>query len=120
MTDQEKIKREIDAHMKGVITPNYGKGSGAAPYSLPKYLERCQPPFFRSGWQIFGKDKITGDAVCLDIRGWGRLTGAMSGYTEDEACAMQDEFGDWVVNAMNAAAENAANPPARNHRKEAL
>ena len=81
------------------------KGSGATTCSLPSYLKTCHPPFFRVGAQIFGECK-DGDALALDIRGWGRLTNASSKITEDEACRMQDEFGDWVCKALNAAAEN--------------
>jgi hypothetical protein len=81
------------------------KGSCASACSLPSYLKTCRPPFFRVGEQIFGKCK-DGDAIALDIRGWGRLTNASSKITEDEACNMQDEFGDWVCKALNAAAEN--------------
>lgn len=76
-------------------------GLAAPPCSLPKYLKTCRPPFFRVGEQIFGKCK-DGDAIALDIRGRGRLTNASSKITEDEACAMQDEFGDWVCKTLNA------------------
>ena len=73
--------------------------------SLPRYLNKCRPPFRRFGCQIFGKYEH-GDSLALDIRGWGRLTNAGTELTEEEACALQDEFGDWVCKVLNAAAEN--------------
>jgi len=79
----------------------------AATCSLPKYLESCKPPFFSVGGQIFGKYPH-GDALALDVRGWGRLTNLSSKLTEDEACIIQDEFAAWVCKALNTAAENSS------------
>jgi hypothetical protein len=81
--------------------------SDAAACSLPKYLKSCKPPFFSVGSQIFGKYPPHGDALALDVRGWGRLTNSSSKLTEDEACVIQDEFAAWVCKAMNTAAENS-------------
>jgi len=73
--------------------------------SLPEYLKTCVPPFRRFGSQIFGKCP-QGDALALDIRGWGRLTNSISKLTEAEAYNMQEKFGDWVCQTLNNAAKN--------------
>lgn len=58
-----------------------------------------------------------GQTFCLDIRGWGYLTGGGSGalgLSQQEAVAAQHAFGEWLVRAMNAATQPEA-PSACDH-----
>jgi hypothetical protein len=106
MTDQQDLSRHSEnAAHQAAAKEKAERPLDAAACSLPKYLKSCRPPFFAMGGQIFGRC-AQGDALALDIRGWGRLTNASSKLTEDKACAIQDEFAEWVCKTLNAAAEN--------------
>jgi hypothetical protein len=74
------------------------------PTTTPLAAQYFKAPFRydRDGAMIF--DAI--GTLSLDIRGWGRLAGKGSGglgLDEYEAQKIQDEFGESVVRAMNAA-----------------
>lgn len=52
------------------------------------------------GTIIFGSNGINGgDQVLLNVRGWGRIQGLFP--TLEEAEKFQDEYAEWVVQAIN-------------------
>ncbi len=79
--------------------------SDQPPCSLPIQFKG---PFYGCGHmgKIFVR-RETGDTTVLDIRGWGYLTGKGAlGMDNDEADKVMDQFEDWVIHALNRAAEN--------------
>ncbi len=46
-----------------------------------------------------GPDILLNGNSFLTIRGWGELTGAL-GMTFEEASALQDEFGAWIIDKL--------------------
>jgi len=68
-----------------------------------KALKYFKPPFHYDamGQTIYCQSK-NGDNMCLQVRGWGNLIGGgAENLPHKEAAAIQDEFGEWVVEALN-------------------
>lgn len=77
---------------------------------LVKALEYFKPPFKygSEGQAIYDTD----GNMALQVRGWGHLTGTGAhAFPYEEAAKLQDEFGQWVADAMNAAHREATEKP---------
>jgi hypothetical protein len=92
----------------------------------PVALEYFKPPFTYDlmGQSVFGEG-VNGRSKCLDIRGWGNLTGGgANNLPQEQVEHIHDEFGQWVCDAMNAYARTPAAPAVSeagaNDRAEAL
>ena len=64
-----------------------------------KLKELLGKPYYDSfGQIIFGKQRDGNDQRLLDVRSWGAIQNMFK--TEEEAEAFQDEFGQFVVDAI--------------------
>lgn len=45
---------------------------------------------------------IVDSTTVFEIRGWGRLTGSEFNLSHKEACRIQDEFTDWIVEQLKS------------------
>lgn len=54
--------------------------------------------FNQANGEIFNKNEV----LIITIRGWGNLTGiGAHNLSSDDACSIQDTFGQWIVNKLN-------------------
>lgn len=62
-----------------------------------------KPPFRydNDGQMIFDSN----NTMVLDVKGYGYIAAGVQ-YNHCEACAIQDEFGEFTANALNSATEN--------------
>ncbi len=51
------------------------------------------------GQMIFATDEKKGDQLILNVRGWGSIQNLFK--TQEEAVQFQDEFGEWIADAIN-------------------
>lgn len=66
-------------------------------------LQYFSPPFeYEAMGQTITALTKTGRSMCLQVRGWGNLTGcAANNLPLEKAEKIQDEFGQWVASLMN-------------------
>lgn len=77
--------------------------------NLPEVLKYFKPPF---KYEPFGQTiyctGANGNQMCLQVRGWGNLIGGgANALPVDKAETIQDEFGHWVAESLNALVENS-------------
>jgi len=75
--------------------------------ATPAALEYFKPPFKYEamGQTIYAVGVDGHNMMALQVRGWGSLVGTGTAYKlpNDKAEHIQDEFGQWVCDAMNNA-----------------
>lgn len=71
---------------------------------VPDALEYFKPPFkYEAMGQTIYCEGANGQNMCLQVRGWGNLIGGGANNLHPKhAQHIQDEFGQWVCDAMNA------------------
>lgn len=69
----------------------------------PVALEYFKPPFkYEPMGQTIYCEGANGPSMCLQVRGWGNLTGGgANNLPHEKAEYVQDEFGQWVCDAIN-------------------
>ena len=77
---------------------------------LPVALEYFKPPFkYENIGQTIYCTGANGQQMCLQVRGWGNLIGGgANALPHEKAQHVQDEFGQWVADALNDAVSTPA------------
>lgn len=91
------FKGTADEHFKAIVNAMNAIINGT---ELPKKMSFGHPEYIGSQTESMVKFKANGEAIDLDVRGWGYLIGRKH-LDSNMAAAIQDDFGKFIVDCIN-------------------
>jgi hypothetical protein len=97
-SSEAAFKGTADAHFQALAAAMNAKINGT---ELPAKMSFGHPAYEGTMSASIVRCKADGEEIELDVRGWGFLTGR-KGLHPNVAAAIQDEYGQFIVDCMNS------------------